>query len=438
MALTKHHDKIKQIFVALLTLVVAASTQKPLAGSLCKSQSCANIKLSQYDRSLSNHATGYILHRVQVVKTAEAISISCMNNMYPGENKTTISLGMGNYALTSNRQSNCKQLSGIWYLFSDIGHSQENLFEELCGSWYPAFLMTHIVCDSRTQYHMTHIGGIKHGFLSFQEFYVSFGLYVNWDVLAHGGATFDNDKKSAVCVEFETVLTAGSGYSWLSTPGQAHHNAVMQRFVQNIILNISDRSLIPCQPVLLYSVRKRNYRSILNEEELIDAMKAALPKYRVLAVDISTMTFKEQLILVRKASVFVFPHGGAGPLVLYLRQGASVVELFPFRFADPMYRNLAVMTGKGYLAWQNRNHSAAFYGIGSSKRPRPENEAVHTNSRNTNTVVDISSVLEVIKAAVSVAAASFSTQFLDGFGQSMDADFCGWCTPARHACSNST
>ncbi len=148
----------------------------------------------------------------------------------------------------------------------------------------------------------------------------------------------------------------------------------------------------------MYARRIREYRNVVNEGELIAQLVAAFPQYEVIGKDLATLTLYEHMALLRDTHVFIFPHGGAGPMVAFLPYGASVVELFPYGFVDPMYRNMAVMTGKTYFAWQNNDIARA---------------VKFAESRNSNTLVDIPSVLEVVRSARNAAAYNVADSFMN-------------------------
>ena len=90
----------------------------------------------------------------------------------------------------------------------------------------------------------------------------------------------------------------------------------------------------------------------------------------------------------------VFMHGGTGPQVLWLPPLAVAIEMFPYKFADPMYRNMAVMTGKFWLGWQNKNLTAADW----CGRP----DLIGKKNRNTCSIVDISEVQHLVQVAMSL------------------------------------
>ena len=179
-----------------------------------------------------------------------------------------------------------------------------------------------------------------------------------------------------------------------------------------------------CTIRLLYAPRIRDYRKILNEDSMLAGIKEKFPLLEVATVDLAQLSFKDQLKEVRSSHIFMFPHGGAGPHVLWMQPNTVVIEVFPFKFADPMYRNLAVKTHKIYLAYQNRNRSLAHKVIWHGKYEQSD-----PINRNSNTDVDIEEMVHLVQSALSVVASSFA----DGWRSSsdlgvFDIEFCPWCS----------
>lgn len=304
----------------------------------------------------------------------------------------------------------CEVLSGVWLLLSDQAHSQDNIFEEGVSAWYPAYLVSHYMLKGLhpSKVSVTHVRGNRKGFLAFQEVYQLYGRYIPWQVVIGG------ENSSTSCVEFETAITIQSYWSWLSTPVMAGYNRGLTGFASSLAHLFSRDVDRPgtCRRRLLFAARSRSYRCILNKEEVLVAMNQTLPGYEIMMVDMSVLPLTKQIQLVRTADIFMFEHGGAGPLVIVQSPGTVTLEIFPFGFADPMYRNMAIMTGKTYLSWQNPDKSKA---VGN------------TEDRNTNSIVDVPALMAIVTSAKHVVNNNVANKFLRSDGNPYDRHLCAWC-----------
>lgn len=304
----------------------------------------------------------------------------------------------------------CLQISGVWLLLSDISHAQDNVFEEGITSWYPSYLVTHYALKGMdtSSISITHIGGNRKGFLAFQDVYQMYGRYVPWQMVLGGAGSIPS------CVEFETAITITTYWSWLSSPVMAGHNRGLASFASSLAHHFSREVDHPgtCKRRLVFAARARNYRCIVNKEEVLAALAKTLPEYEIMVVDMAVLSLSKQIQLVRTADIFMFEHGGAGPLVMMQSTGTVSLEVFPWGFADPMYRNMAIMTGKIYLSWQNPDKAKA---VGD------------TNDRNTNSIVDVPALMAVVTSAKHVVNNNAADKFVRTSGEPYERQLCGWC-----------
>lgn len=316
----------------------------------------------------------------------------------------------------------CLKVSGVWLLLADGGHSQDNVFEEGITSWYPSYLVTHYALKGidLSSVSITHVDGNRKGFLAFQDVYQMYGRYVPWQMVVERGGSSNSS-----CVEFETAITINSFYSWLDRPVMAGHNRGLTSFASSLAHHFSRITDHPgtCRRKLVFAARARSYRCIVNKEEVLAAINKTLPGYEIVVVDMAVLSLSKQIQLVRTADIFMFEHGGAGPLVMMQSPGTVSLEVFPWGFADPMYRNMAIMTGKIYLSWQNPDKSKA---VGD------------TNDRNTNTIVDIPALMAVVTSAKHVVNNNVANKFVRTSGEPYDRKLCGWCgeDQREYACHN--
>lgn len=317
--------------------------------------------------------------------------------------------------------ASCTLRSGVWLLLADGGHSQDNVFEEGITSWYPSYLVTHYALRGidPSSVSITHVDGNRKGFLAFQDVYQMYGRYVPWQMVVGAGGD-----STPTCVEFETAISINTYWSWLDSPVTAGHNRGLASFANALAHHFSRFSEHPgtCQRRLVFAARARTHRCILNKEEVMAAMVLILPDYEILVVDFSVLSLSKQIQLVRTADIFMFEHGGAGPLVMMQSPGTVSLEVFPYGFADPMYRNMAIMTGKIYLSWQNPDIAKAFG---------------NTNGRHTNSIVDVPALMAVVLSAKHVVNNNAANKFVRTSGEPYDRHLCDWCSKEQqlYACN---
>lgn len=423
-------------------LVSAFENNHSLASSL-HSTVCSRIDLKAWDHTIGwgQPVFSLVLHHARAIIQPShvdfSISQSCSDALQPAlspPNRLTVL--MDHYNLSTyadpvepqtdsgpaqatpvqpeqlSPQNMCTKFSGVWLLLSDVGHAQDNVFEEGVISWYPTYLATHYAFKGLdpSAISITHVGGNHKGFLAFQDVYQLFGRYVPWQMVVGGGGS----SSSTSCVEFETAITITSYWSWLSVPVMAGHNRGLTSFASALTHHFNHTSNHPgtCRRKFVYAARSRIHRCIENKEEVMAAIRTNLSGYEIVVVDMAVLSLSKQIQLVRTADIFMFEHGGAGPLVMMQSPGSVTIEIFPWGFADPMYRNMAIMTGKTYLSWQNPDKSKA---VGD------------TNRRNTNSVVDVPALMAIVTSAKHVVNNNVANKFVRTGGEPYERQLCEWC-----------
>ncbi|KAI6267185.1 hypothetical protein MCOR27_006036 [Pyricularia oryzae] len=104
-------------------------------------------------------------------------------------------------------------------------------------------------------------------------------------------------------------------------------------------------------------VDRRGSRKLLGQERLLDAARRAYPDVQVRSVDFATLSFVEQIRLVRhETDVLVGVHGAGLTHVMFLRAaseavgGGAIVEILPDVMNYKGFRNLAYMLGHEYFS----------------------------------------------------------------------------------------
>ncbi|XP_046469795.1 EGF domain-specific O-linked N-acetylglucosamine transferase isoform X1 [Neodiprion pinetum] len=98
--------------------------------------------------------------------------------------------------------------------------------------------------------------------------------------------------------------------------------------------------------------RDTQYRRILNEDDLVEALKRN-PNYKVRKVTYNkNLSFKNQLRITRNTDIFIGIHGAGLTHLMFLPEWAAVFEIY--NCEDPScYKDLARLRGVKYLTWEN-------------------------------------------------------------------------------------
>lgn len=205
-----------------------------------------------------------------------------------------------------------------------------NLFDQLSTEWYHTWLAK-IALGLKDNVFMTHINGDESSVSDkYAPIYNILGQYVNWRSIVH--SEVDNVLQTYRCIQFENAIALGSGWLWMSEPVPNYRNAALQQFIDTLVSSINMQSVKPDlqNPRALFAARGnkgRTARFVLNEAEILQAMKAVLPTYVVHHVDMGSVDLTQAVLLMRICSIFLFSHGGAGPNLLWMHPGSVVVEV---------------------------------------------------------------------------------------------------------------
>ena len=104
---------------------------------------------------------------------------------------------------------------------------------------------------------------------------------------------------------------------------------------------------------LVFIDRNAGSRGLLNQEEVLTQVSSL--HQDVVVAQLETQNLYEQADMLCNAGIIVGMHGAAFTWLLLVSAGASVIEIFPYGWADPCYRNIARISGLSYFAIQNTN-----------------------------------------------------------------------------------
>ena len=94
------------------------------------------------------------------------------------------------------------------------------------------------------------------------------------------------------------------------------------------------------------------------------------------------LPFRDQLVLLQNTSVLVGMHGSGLTNVIFLPEGASSLELFPYQFQRTSYQDLSKFANVSYTFWQNPDKDKARFHsdvLDLHQLPEAEKERIKAN-----------------------------------------------------------
>ncbi|GAQ88196.1 hypothetical protein KFL_004080050 [Klebsormidium nitens] len=152
---------------------------------------------------------------------------------------------------------------------------------------------------------------------------------------------------------YESVYFVGNeGWPWHCRTTDTSEDPMLAGFVNLVTeaLGFGSKPPLPEKDRVLYFKRENTVRTLLNTKEV----EAAFPvPYSIYAPGSSTRTYRERLReiigMTRNASIIFGMHGAGLTNAIFAAPDAVVIEVTNCYWRIPLYRNLAVLTGKNYL-----------------------------------------------------------------------------------------
>ncbi len=121
---------------------------------------------------------------------------------------------------------------------------------------------------------------------------------------------------------------------------------------------------------LTYIDRTGN-RRLLDHDKLLAAVVAKYPHVRAQSVDLATLSFAEQLRLVRETDILLGVHGAGLTHTMFMRNGhGAVVEIRPASNDYRGFKNLAFMKGLHYFTAHGEQVPVGRGGGGEQQKPK--------------------------------------------------------------------
>ncbi|XP_026871274.2 EGF domain-specific O-linked N-acetylglucosamine transferase [Electrophorus electricus] len=167
--------------------------------------------------------------------------------------------------------------------------------------------------------------------------------------------TFDSKR---VCFRdaFFSLLPRMRYGLFYNTPliSNCHSEGMFRAFSQHVLhrLNIPQEGPMEGRIRVTLLSRSTEYRRILNQQELINALKTvALFEVKLVDYKYKDMSFLEQIRVTHNSDIFIGMHGAGLTHLLFLPDWAVIFELYNCQ-DESCYRDLARLRGVHYLTWQ--------------------------------------------------------------------------------------
>lgn len=162
--------------------------------------------------------------------------------------------------------------------------------------------------------------------------------------------------------------------------------------------------------------RQTKYRNVLNEDELVKAIKELKGVEVRQVVYSKDMKFHQQLEITRNTDVFIGMHGAGLTHLLFLPDWATVFELYNCEDSG-CYKDLARLRGVRYITWEN------------STKVYPQDEGQHPDGEGrhakfTNYSFDKREFVRLVEKAIEHVRDHAEYQKFTGQKPRMDEEIC--------------
>lgn len=138
-------------------------------------------------------------------------------------------------------------------------------------------------------------------------------------------------------------------------PHSCHDSAVLAVMRDRIL----DHFKIPLAPtaestaekeITVTFIDRQGNRVLRNQKSLIDRLRKDYPTIKIQAIDFASLTFKQQIELVRTTNILVGTHGAGLTHLLFLPERSNVVEIQAPNLKYHGFHNLAGLMGHRYFS----------------------------------------------------------------------------------------
>ncbi|OBT76025.1 hypothetical protein VF21_03487 [Pseudogymnoascus sp. 05NY08] len=118
------------------------------------------------------------------------------------------------------------------------------------------------------------------------------------------------------------------------------------------ILSFYDLAATPAThpDIVLTFIDRLSTRRLLEQDTHLAALRAHIPHLKVQSIDFATLSFAEQIKVVRDTDILVGVHGAGLTHAMFLPESAVVVEILPEGLEHKGFRNFAALLGHAYFS----------------------------------------------------------------------------------------
>ncbi|GBG28069.1 EGF domain-specific O-linked N-acetylglucosamine transferase [Hondaea fermentalgiana] len=229
----------------------------------------------------------------------------------------------------------------------------------------------HTITDWYNVYQTIHMNELEEVNIVFLDGHSASAFGDEWPKLFRTTPRYVSSLAPETCFKEAYLVAPGYGSSlshptmqrWIECPPSPY----LKEFIQHIMASIglqhmlNDKQVIPPRkrPRVLFLLRKiylahprikRLSRTLANGKEVVETLQRDLPDVDVVPISLETMSFAQQVAVVREADVLLGVHGAGLSHLLFMRPGAMVIELIPDEY-EPFhhYDSFATFMGIRHL-----------------------------------------------------------------------------------------
>ncbi|KAJ9206950.1 hypothetical protein DTO021D3_1686 [Paecilomyces variotii] len=185
-----------------------------------------------------------------------------------------------------------------------------------------------------------------------------------WTIFAKRPILRLNDIPNGTTFENVIIPLAGASNPMWQGDWEPHPcptSDLLQVFSRRTIdfYGISPQSTEESPDIVITFIDRKESRRLIDQEAYLDGIRQQFQHVTVRAVDFASISFREQLQIVRTTDVLVGVHGAGLTHALFLKPNSVVVEILPAGLNHKGFRNLAGLLGHTYYSAHSRDASTA-------------------------------------------------------------------------------
>lgn len=198
---------------------------------------------------------------------------------------------------------------------------------------------------------------IKNTQILFVDDYLDGPYYDLWTMFATKPVLRLKDLKSGTRIRTGKIivpLAGGSNPLWQGDWDEldCSESTLLRAFSSRVLQfhKIATPSKPPNSPITLTYVDRTTNRRLSDQAALLETLRINHPEITINVVDLASISFPEQLSIVRSTDILVGVHGAGLTHGIFLPPRSALIEIMPFNLAHKGFRNMAKMLGNRYVA----------------------------------------------------------------------------------------